>query len=198
MSEEIYPVALGAAARMRVSSLCHTFENWDMQPGSEASFEAVYGIASGESDRKLALIYGGVGCGKTHLLEASVIEFNSRGIVCRYYLFHEIIDLLRGCIHRNEPYDDIIKRWCYTAAPIVIDDIGMGSAKEKLTEFEAGILEEITDARYRRRLITIMATNLDKDDLPSRVVSRFRDRAISCLVLNEAGDYRKNGDRETI
>ncbi|MBA7668993.1 hypothetical protein ES703_77116 [subsurface metagenome] len=45
-------------------------------------------------------------------------------------------------------------------------------------------------AREREGLITIITTNLELDDFPERVISRFRDRTQARLILNKALDYR--------
>ena len=83
--------------------------------------------------------------------------------------------------------DEVIDRYCY-APCLVIDDVGMGGSG---SDWEWGQLEEIVNERYRERLMTIMATNRDLDQLPERIVSRFDDAKVGTIVLNSGEDYRR-------
>jgi DNA replication protein DnaC len=85
------------------------------------------------------------------------------------------------------PYRDLLKNYCFARA-LVIDDLGLGSTG---TDWEYSQLEEIIDVRYDRRLLTLLATNKHLNELPARVVSRFRDPDVGIIVLNSARDYRK-------
>jgi hypothetical protein len=70
---------------------------------------------------------------------------------------------------------------------LVIDDVGLGLTGN---DWEYSQLEEVVDARYDRRLLTLMATNRHLSELPDRVVSRLRDPEVGVIVLNSAKDYR--------
>ena len=83
--------------------------------------------------------------------------------------------------------DVILDNYC-KSAHLIIDDVGMGGSG---SNWEFGQLEEIIVYRYRERLVTVMTTNRDLKELPERIVSRFYDPEIGCVVLNDAPDYRR-------
>jgi hypothetical protein len=51
-------------------------------------------------------------------------------------------------------------------------------------------IEDIIDARWQEKRITVMTTNKNIIDLPARIQSRFRDTDLSVYVLNAGKDYR--------
>jgi len=178
-----------------VSSLGNTFENFRRVAGTKEALAAFKALASGKTPWKMALIYGGVGNGKTHLCEAVVIELYKRGIHCRVLTMAEVMEGLKLAIshdkHGNDgkpwmPYADLLRSYG-NRDYLVIDDVGMGAGG---SEWDKDRLEEIIVARYRENLFTIMTTNRDPADLEVRIVSRFRDPDKGRVVLNEGADYR--------
>ena len=155
-------------------------------PGTELALEAFEAVLDGP--KFMLLCYGGVGNGKTHLCEAAAIQLYKQGKFCRVMKMPEMLATLRRAI--NDPdmsYDGILGNYCY-AERLIVDDIGAGEKSDR--EFSDRILERIVGARYGRQLFTIMTCNLEFEDLPERVKSRFEDSVTSYLVLNEAADYR--------
>jgi len=135
----------------------------------------------------LLLIYGGVGNGKTHLLEAAAIELYEQGKFARVMSFAKMLSTLKRAIKdASMDYEQILSNYCY-GDRLIIDDIGAAGSD---TEFADRILETIVCARYGQQLLTIMSTNRDIESLPERVQSRLNDKIISFLLLNEAPDYR--------
>ena len=135
----------------------------------------------------MLLCYGGVGNGKSHLCGAAAIELYKRGKFCRVMKMPEMLSTLRLAI--NDPdmsYELILGNYCY-AERLIVDDIGAGDSD---SEFGDKILDKIMVARWGRQLFTIMTSNLELEDLPPRVKSRFEDPVTSYLVLNEGEDYR--------
>lgn len=173
---------------LRVASLDNTFESLRPWPGTEEAVAAFKALASGETGWKMLLCYGGVGNGKTHFCEATVIELYKRGLFCRVLSMATIMGALKACmnVQAHISYEELLSNYCY-AERLIIDDVGMGGSG---SEWEYGQLEEIIVARYREHLFTILTTNLDLKDLPERVVSRFRDPEKGRLVLNQGEDYR--------
>ncbi len=166
-------------------NLSHTFEQFNKVPGGELLVDAFRAVLDGP--RSLLLIYGGVGNGKTHLLEASAIELYKRGKFARVMLFAKMLSTLRSAIKNPElSYDEILTNYSY-GDRLIMDDVGAGGSDN---EFGDRILETIICARYGRELLTIMSTNRDIDTLPERVLSRLQDKSISFLLLNKAKDYR--------
>lgn len=163
----------------------YTLESFKLLPGTENAVKAIRGVINHQ--RPIALIYGGVGNGKTHLLHAAAIELHKLGYFSRVYLYADMLNTLKKSINseRNN-YGDILDRYCL-AERLIIDDIGAAGTE---TEFSDRILENIICTRYERQLLTIMSTNRDINSLPERVVSRLKDKTICYLVKNAGKDYR--------
>ena len=175
---------------MRISSLGHTFDSFKVLPGTEDALRAFKAIARGKTEKPFLFCYGGVGNGKTHLCEATVIELRKRGIFCRYYTVPEIMSLLKRAINREiggvDP-DDLLQRFCQARA-LILDDLEIG------TDWERQKLEMLIDARYRNRRLTVLVSNRDLDELDrwsERIMSRVNDPDVSQLVLNRGEDYRR-------
>lgn len=173
---------------MGLSRLENTFQNFKLVAGTGKALAAFKALASGRTDWKLLLCYGGVGNGKTHLCEATALALYKRGIFSRVLTMARIMRALKECIKGDFGItsDALLGLYC-TASVFILDDVGMGGSG---SEWEFGQLEEIITYRYRERLFTILTTNRDLTELPERIVSRFRDPDIGRIVLNEAPDYR--------
>lgn len=176
---------------LNVSSLSHTFENFRMLKGTADSYKLFRELSVPDTAWRMLLCYGGVGNGKTYLLEALSIALYKQGRKARIVTMSEIMRNLRKAMDKTNPLtpEVVLDRYC-TAERLLIDDVGMGGSG---SDWEWGQFEEIIVARYRARLLTAVTTNLDlkklHDDYP-RIVSRFRDPEIGRIVLNEGIDYR--------
>lgn len=157
-------------------------------PGTEKTLVAFKKLANGEAKYRMLLCYGGVGNGKTHLCEATSIILYKRGIFCRVLTMARIMRALKECMgpERITSCEELIDRYC-RCGYLIVDDVGMGGTG---SDWEYGQLEEIVVSRYRERLFTIMTTNRDISELPERIISRFRDKELGVVVLNEGEDYR--------
>ena len=166
--------------------LGHTFANLDSQwPGIKPLISAVRGVLAGK--RPMACFYGGVGNGKTHLLEACSIELYLAGKFARVVQFAGLLSTLKSCIGNPEKdFDVILTRYKY-AERLILDDVGAAGSD---SEFGDRILEDIICARHGRQLLTLMTTNRDIQTLPERVLSRLQDKSFCYLVCNRAADYR--------
>lgn len=173
-----------------VSSLGHTFEAFRAILGTAGVYKAMRALAEDKTKTPLLLCYGGVGNGKTHLLEAMVITFRSRGIPAYYRSWMEVSHHLLASMRDRDmlPYDKILANYCRSELPILLDDVGLG---ETQSGWEYAPLEEIVNYRYRMRLITVLVSNKDISELPDRIVSRFSDPDVGVVVLNSGKDYRR-------
>lgn len=163
----------------------HTFGALKNVPGIQDCIAAVRGVLAGPSF--MALVYGGVGNGKTHLLEAAVIELYNAGKFCRLLSYSLMLLTLKSAINNPDRfYDEILTNYL-NVHHLVIDDIGAAGTS---TDFANDILENIVCYRYDRELFTLMTTNRDISSLPERVQSRLKDKSKCYLVLNKAEDYR--------
>ena len=172
-----------------ISSLEHTFENFKSVAGTGVALAASRAMAL-DGYRPLLLIYGGVGNGKSFLLEALSIALYKKGIRCQVSVWSDIMRMFKRGLHPVDgslPYDYLFEQF-RRQERLIIDDVGMGSSG---SEWEWGELEDIINYRYREHLFTVLATNKDLDELPERVESRFSDPEVGVIVQNEGGDYRK-------
>jgi len=179
-----------------VSSLDSTFENFDVVKGAEEALEAAKLIATLVSEWKLLLIYGAWGNGKTHLLEAIALTLWGKGYQVKIQTFPDFVATLKGTFDKTtEPgdtsFNDIMWRLC-TMPYLLLDDVG---AAGSFTPFSLQQLERIMLTRYRENLFTVITTNLNYDELPEFVISRFSDSEKARIVINDAPDFRpqKNG-----
>jgi DNA replication protein DnaC len=172
---------------MCISSFNNTFENFEAVAGTGKTLEVMKRFAE-TMQPPLVLIIGGLGCGKTYLLEAVAIEWRKVGKFARVIKFERILAGLRAGMkpHALPDYDTVLDNYC-RASRLLIDDFGMGT---KDTDWSKAILESIIDHRYHESLPTAITTNLDATELPPRVYSRFSDSSKSVIVLNRGKDYR--------
>ena len=179
--------------RALIPTLNNTFESFDRNwRGTEKAFAAAQSLGEGTTELPFLLLYGGTGNGKTHLIEAIIIALGKRNIFSRYLTAAEFFDYLREGIQAEYGEPDVAERTKQFSVIkiLILDDLGV----EYGTTWEWSRLEMIIDYRYRFRNITIIATNLDIDDLEKkseRIVSRFSDKEVSQLVLNKGNDYRQ-------
>lgn len=174
--------------------LAQTFDNFDATvPGVQKAFKAAQKIAEKECDFNWLLLYGGVGNGKTHLLNAIANRAMNRLVPTHLLMMADLLSELRMAMETNQVdfRMDALKRIPF----LLIDELGL----EYGTGWEKEKIEELLASRWNRGLRTIVATNRDISELPERLQSRFKDRNLSRYILNEAPDYRekKGGKRWT-
>jgi DNA replication protein DnaC len=168
-----------------ISSRIQTFKNFRDRNGVRDCLTAFKTLGHGETDKKFLLCYGGVGNGKTHLCQAITIALNQRGIDAYYYRVPDLLSTLKKAMNDND-LEDWMKR-LRECQGLVMDDYGL----ESETMWSRAQIEDIVDARWQYKLITVLTTNKDMNDLPPRLASRFSDKNLSVFVLNTATDYRK-------
>jgi len=175
-----------------ISSLAHTFDNFKVTAGTQTAYSLMKSITK-DSDIKFILLYGLTGTGKTHLIEALIIEWAKLGIFSRYQTFSDIMRYLKSGIKTPELYEERFKRLAGMER-LIIDDYGMGTMESR---FEISDLEDIIDLRYRKRyypdnkMVTILSSNKDIKELPDRIVSRFYDPEFGRVIHTGDMDYRK-------
>jgi len=145
----------------------------------------VKAFAEGTSTKPFLLLYGLVGCGKTHLCNAAAITLNYRGVDCRLFSVTDLLKRLRQSMNDNTIEQLVDEVESYQV--LILDDFGA----EYQTDWASARLFEIIDSRYRAELPLLLTTNYDLKDLPQRVVSRFCDPALGDPVLISAPDYRR-------
>jgi len=177
-----------------ISSLSHTFEEFKSDTNTAEVLKTLKELSEGKINKQFILIYGITGCGKTHLIEATIINWAKHGIHAYYQTFSELARMLKTSLRQGgDFYDSQFKRLC-DSEKLIVDDYGMGTTESR---FEISDLEDIIDKRYRKRyhpgcnLVTILATNKDIKELPERVVSRFYDAEFGIVLYMGDKDYRR-------
>lgn len=173
---------------MNLSSLNNTFTTFKKVKGTEKAYTAFLALSTGETTWKMLLCYGGVGNGKTHLCEALVIELYKKGSFARVLTMSQVMSYLKSMMKPGaiDSFENVMDRFC-RAKNLIIDDVGMGGSG---SEWEWGQLETIIVYRYRENLTTVLTSNLDINQIPERIVSRFRDAEKGRIVLNDGEDFR--------
>ena len=172
-----------------VSSLDSTFDNFKPNKGSEDALKASKAIMSLSTEWKLLLVYGTWGNGKTHLLEAISLDLWQRGYTVQVLTFPEFIGNLKNTFDNKEAsptFDEQIKSLS-TRPYLLLDDVGSAGS---FTPWSLSQLERVILARYRDNLFTVITTNLNYEQIPNFIISRFSDAEKGRIVLNGAKDYR--------
>jgi DNA replication protein DnaC len=162
-----------------------TFDTFKVTKANSEAFVAAKSFAEGDSNFIWLLLYGGTGCGKTHLCNAVRSTTSARGIATRLLSAPELFTSMRFAI-KDDSADNVLQT-LKEVTLLILDDFGMNYG----TGWELPRLEELLDYRYVAYLPTMMTTNLTLSDLPQRISSRFSDTERSCCVYNAAPDYRK-------
>jgi DNA replication protein DnaC len=106
------------------------------------------------------LLYGPPGTGKTHLL-ASIVRYLAleKGVPCRYVEFMLLLSEIKAAFGSNRGYLDVLGPLAKTPV-LVIDELG----KERGTDWERSMLDELISRRYNAGLTTLFATNYYCED----------------------------------
>lgn len=169
-----------------VVGLKQTFGNFNADVnGVKKAYKQAWNIAEGIGDFLWLILYGGVGNGKTHLLNAIANRVMERGISVKLIMMAELLSDLRMAIEDKQA--DFKMKVLKEVPYLIIDELGL----EYGTEWEKEKIEELLAARWNNGRFTVVATNRDIEELPARIKSRFQDKHLSRWVKNEAGDYRK-------
>lgn len=168
-----------------VIGLQQTFETFNKSiPGVQKAYNAARKIADGEGDFIWLIIYGGVGNGKTHLLNAIANRVIERGCQVKLIMMAELLSELRMSIETNQT--DFKMKQLKEVPYLLIDELGL----EYGTDWEKEKIEELLASRWANGRFVVAVTNRNIEELPARLKSRFLDRHLSRAVLNEAEDFR--------
>jgi DNA replication protein DnaC len=108
------------------------------------------------------LLYGRPGGGKTHLLVATLRHLSlERGVAGRYVEFMLLLSDIKAGFAAGKNQMEIL-RPLLSVPVLAIDELG----KERGTEFERSMLDELISRRYSGGLTTLFATNYFPDGPP--------------------------------
>lgn len=135
-------------------------------------------------------LWGGIGCGKTHLAAAIALERLAAGDDVYFAVVPDLLDHLRASYSPNTPtgYDEVFEG-VRTAGLLILDDFGAHST----TPWAEEKLYQIFSYRYINALPTVITTNvdlLDRKVIPDRIASRLMDSSISNVFRIDAPDFR--------
>ena len=139
------------------------------------------------------LLYGSPGAGKTHLLVATLRHLSlEKGIAGRYVEFMLLLSDIRAGYDQSRSHMDTLRP--LLGVPVLaIDELG----KERGTEWERSMLDELISRRYNSGLATLFATNYFLEarapaEEPVRTVRtrtpEFQREAESYTLVQRVGD----------
>ncbi len=151
----------------------YTFENFVVGSGNELAYAACQAVASQIGTKYNPLfLYGGVGIGKTHLIQAvgnSVLAQNSKArvvYVSTEQFVQEFVDALR--FKKNTDFADFYR----SADVLIVDDVQFLAGKEKIQEE----FFHTFNALYQANKQIIISSDKPPRDIPTleeRLSSRF-------------------------
>ena len=137
--------------------------------------------------KEILYLYGGTGCGKTHLAAAAANGLIENNINT---LFITVPDMKALISSRDFQEQGSVIEAIKGVSVLIVDDIGA----ENLTKWTQEWLYTIFNARYNTRTPTLYVSNLPPEglDMP-RVTSRILARRLSRVVFNKDEDRRLEG-----
>ena len=134
--------------------------------------------------RGFLTLWGGYGCGKTHLLASLVNECTRSAIGAVYYTLPDMLDVLRDAFAENA-YDRRYARML-SVRVLVIDEVD----KARLTDWAKEQLFRLVDERYRMRHQqgTVFAMNVPpdaRDEQLGYLYSRMHDGRIIHMTADD-------------
>jgi DNA replication protein DnaC len=141
------------------------------------------------------LLYGRPGAGKTHLLVATLRYLAlEKGVAGRYVEFMLLLSDIRAGFDEKRSHMEILKP-LLSVPVLAIDELG----KERGTEWERSMLDELISRRFNSGLATLFATNYFLEERegvvaeqPGRIVrtrsTDFQREAESMTLARRVGD----------
>jgi DNA replication protein DnaC len=169
------------------TSRLQTLDEFIPVKGAATSLEAARELTEAGA-RPFLLVYGNVGCGKTHLGNAVALKLAQAGQKVKFRRADDLLEYLREGIDEHELRSRIIE--FQVVDVLVIDDFESAKLQGEKGSWGLEKMEQIIDHRYHAGLTTMITTNDDLKDLPPRILDRFSDKAVAKMVHNAAQSYR--------
>jgi len=183
--ERAATLARAGVPRVRQGEL---FETFRLLRGTEKALAACKALAAGDGV-PLLLLYGEHGNGKTHLARAAMMEWSAKhptspvAFVCLRPWFTS----LKALMDSDRSTDAEIER-VKAVEFLVVDELGTEDPK---STWQAGVIEELVNARYDQMLPTIMTLNGNPREVLSPAIwSRLTDKRVCLIVDNQGADQR--------
>lgn len=167
-----------------------TLESFVPRDGTERAFNAAKVLAGDPYTRPFLIISGSVGCGKTHLCNGVCRKLISKGLKVKFVSVEALMTEFKEGMNENT-LEARIKE-VKEVDVLVLDDYMERHVKDET--WTSDTLYQIIDHRYNLRKTTMVTTNLQWDEFPERIKSRFME--VGNLVANTATDYRTKKGRK--
>jgi len=167
-------------------------EGYGLPPDRAANLRWAYDQARQYADvlQGWLVLFGGYGCGKTHLAAAIANQAIEQGQPVLFVVVPDLLDYLRATFGPNSPvsYDQRFDE-VRNAPLLILDDLGTQSA----TPWAQEKLFQILNYRYNARLPTVITSNHSLEEIDLRIRSRLVDPDLSTVVTILAPDFRRSG-----
>jgi DNA replication protein DnaC len=167
-------------------------EGYGLPPDKATNLHLAYDIAwqYAESPKGWLILFGGYGCGKTHLAAAIANRAVERGQAVLFVVVPDLLDHLRATFGPNSPvsYDERFEE-VRSAPLLILDDLGTQSS----TAWAEEKLFQILNYRYTARLPTVISSNQRLEEIDLRTRSRMVDPDVAEIVTILAPDFRRSG-----
>ena len=167
-------------------------EGYGLTPDKAANLRFAYEQALGYAEHPAGwlILFGGYGCGKTHLAAAIANRVIGRGQVALFVVVPDLLDYLRATYGPSSPvsYDERFEE-VRNSPLLILDDLGTQSS----TPWAQEKLFQILNYRYNARLPTVITSNQRMEDIDLRIRSRMVDPDLTKLLTILAPDFRQSG-----
>ena len=172
-----------------------SFRSWSPDHATaRAAAEDLARKFRGDKPTRGLLLYGRPGAGKTHLLVAILRQLSlERGVAGRYVEFMLLLSDMKAGFEAKRSHMDILRPLVHVPV-LAIDELG----KERGTEWERSMLDELISRRFNSGLTTLFATNYFLEpqahpEQPGRAVrntrgSEFQREAEAMTLAQRVGD----------
>lgn len=152
------------------------------QPWQQDLLDTAYRFL--ENPKSWLYMGGQVGCGKSHICTGIVRELLRRGIPARYMLWRDEAVKLKACVNDTEEYMTLIEPLKNVEVLYIDDFFKAGSVP---TTADINLAFELINARYNRKLVTLISSEYYIDELSDQV-----DEAIGSRIFERARGFIKN------
>jgi len=181
---------LGLLSRMTFDNFVP--EGYGLNPEKRGNLRRAYELVKefAENPKGWLVLFGGYGCGKTHLAAAIANHRLSQGKPSLFVVVPDLLDHLRAAFSPTSevPYDERFEE-VRTAPLLILDDLGTQST----TPWAQEKLYQIVNYRYNARLPMVITSNRSLEELDLRLRSRFNDRDLCQIYTILAPDFRGSG-----